>query len=113
VGKLPDITGPDRYKPLTYNTDRKKFIYYDELIEGKERIVPLQELSAEQKKQLVIERNRVGSDYTMQDGFSGPARSGDDVAKEIEADSDFGKEAVIAELAALSELLKKIEEGLQ
>jgi hypothetical protein len=108
---LPDIKGPDRNKPLCYDPQRDKFIYYDELIEGTEKIVPLETLTHEQRKKLAAERNRAGSDYTAQ-VLSGAAHTRDEVTEDILAETDFGKMHTEADLSYLSDLLKQIEEAL-
>jgi len=110
---LPDIKGPDRQKPLCYDPKRDKFILYDELRSGKERIVPLAQLTHEQLKKLVVERYRRGSDFKLQYGFSGPKLSRDDVAREIMAETDIGKALMKDEISYLSDLLKHIEENLR
>ncbi|MBA7625238.1 hypothetical protein ES703_32664 [subsurface metagenome] len=109
---LPDIKGPDRQKPLCYEPKRDKFILYDELRSAKERIVPLEQLTHEQLKKLIVERNRRGSDYRIRWGFGGPAYSRDDMIREITAETDVGKSAMEAEISYLSDLLKQIEENL-
>lgn len=109
---LPDIKGQDRQKPLCYDPKRDKFILYDELIAGKERIVSLEQLTHEQLKKLIAERNRRGPDYKIQWGFSGPTYSRDDMIREIIAETDVGKAAMEAEISHLSDLLKQIEENL-
>lgn len=112
MSPLPEITGPDRQKPLCYDPERNKFIYFDEIITGKEKIVPLEKLNHEQLKKLVVERNRAGPDYIVQ-VLSGAKYSRDDVIKEIRKQSEFGKMSIQAEVSYLSDLLKQIEEALQ
>ncbi len=108
---LPDIKGPDRQKPLCYDPNRDLFIKFDDLITGKEQIVPIESLTHDQLKKLIVERNRVGPDYTMST-LTGKTYTRDDVIKEIIEQTDFGKMAVEAEAMHLSDLLKQIEEAL-
>jgi hypothetical protein len=112
MSTLPEITGPDRQKPLCYDPERDKFIYFDDIITGKEKIVPLDKLNHEQLKKLVIERNQAGPDYTMQ-VLSGLKYTRDDVIKEIRKQSDFGKMSMQAEVSYLSDLLRQIDEALK
>lgn len=109
--RIPDIPAADRAKPLGYDPDRDKFIYLDELVSGKEKIVPLARLTPEQQKRLVVERQRLGPDYRVQ-VLSGLAYNRDQVVQEILADTDFGRMTVQADIMSLTELLEKIEAGL-
>jgi hypothetical protein len=111
MAKMPDIKGPDRNKPVCYDPQEDRFITIDDLIAGRAAIVPLERLSDEQQKKLVVERNRVGGDYTVQ-AISGPARTREQVIAEIEADTEFGSMAVKAELMYLQDLLRQIEDAL-
>lgn len=110
--KLPDIRGRDRLKPLCYDPKEDRFITLDDLVEGRAKVVPLRLLDDEQTRQLVIERIRVGEDYTVQ-AISGPARTRDRVIQEIESGTDFGRRAVMAEIMYLEDLLKQIEAAIK
>jgi hypothetical protein len=111
MSTLPLITGPDRDKPLCYDPGRSVFIYYDDLISGKEKVIPLDVLSHDQLKMLIIERNKVGPDYKVAT-LTGQFYSRDDVVKAIAAQTDFGRMTVQAEASMLSNLLKQIEAAL-
>jgi hypothetical protein len=108
---LPDIPGQDRRKPLCYAPQREKFISYEEIVSGHEKIVPVDSLTPDQKRKLVIERNRKGPSYTIQ-VMSGAKLTRDDVIREIEQQTDFGNMTVEAEISHLGELLAKIEKAL-
>lgn len=108
---LPEIVGPDRQKPLSYDPAREKFITYDELLSGAEKIVPVETLSHDDLKKLVIERNRRGPEYKM-GSISGPTLERNDVISNIEADTELGRTVVMAEASYLSSLLKEIEDAL-
>ena len=108
---LPEIQGPDQRKPLCYAPERDKFITYEEIVSGREKIVPLDSLTHAQKCKLVIERNRQGPPYTIQ-VMSGQKLTRDDVIREIELQTDFGNMAVEAEIIHVGELLLKIEKVL-
>lgn len=108
---LPKIEGPARNKPLSYDPVRDKFILYDDILSGKEKIVPLETLSYEQQKKLVLERNRVAPEYTI-GIIAGGIYPKNEVIVAIENDTELGKTAIKAEIAYLSELLKQIEEAL-
>lgn len=109
--QLPDIQGPNRLKPLTYDPERGKFILYDELLSGKERIVPVERLSHEDVKKLIVERNRVGPAYTIRD-LNGALLTREDVVQAIESETPFGKITLDAEISYLAELLKQIAAAL-
>jgi hypothetical protein len=108
---LLDIKGLDRKKPLGYDPKRDRFIYYDEIITGKEKIMPLEGLTRDQLKKLIVERNRVGPHYEVGD-LSGRKYTRDDVINAIIEESSFGKMALEAEVSYLTDLLKQIEEAL-
>jgi hypothetical protein len=108
---LPDIKGPARNKPLCFDPKRHKFITFDELVSGQEKIVPLETLSPADLNNLVIERNRVGPDYTVR-SLTGETYRRDDVIRAIEQQSDFGRLTVEAETSHLSDLLKQIRDNL-
>lgn len=108
---LPEMQGPGRFKPLCYNPETGKFISYDEIASGKERPVSLDMLSEEEKRILVLERNRQGADYKVQ-SMSGAPMTRDDVVREIEAQSEFGRMTVDAELSYLKDFLARIEKAL-
>ena len=108
---MPKIGEKDLKKPLCYDPARKKFIFFDEIVSGKEKIVPIGTLSADDMKKLVIERHRAGPDYTIQ-AISGAPMSRDDVIEAIDRDESFGKVTVEAEQAYLKVLLSEIEKNL-
>ncbi|CBE68384.1 MAG: hypothetical protein F9K13_02635 [Candidatus Methylomirabilis oxygeniifera] len=109
---MPNIQGPDRKKPLCYDPHRNKFITFDEIISRAEEIYPLERLTIEHLKRLVIERQRVGPDYKVQ-VMSGPLMSRDDVVEAILRDEPFGRATIEAELSHLRDLLAQINEALQ
>ena len=108
---MPEIRGPDRNKPIYYDPTTDRFITLDDLEAEKGEIVPVDELTQEQQKRLVIERNRVGSDYTQQ-AISGPAQTRDEVIREIEAETESGRMAVQADIMYLRDLQKKIKKDV-
>lgn len=109
---MPQIEGPDRKKPLCYDPARRKFITFDEIVSGKEQVVPLERLSDEDLKLLVIERQRVGPDYRVQ-AMSGPLMSRDDVVEAIRRGEPFGLATIEADSSHLRDLLGQIKETLK
>lgn len=109
---LPKIEGPARNKPVSYDPLRDKFILFDDILSGKEKIVPVENLSYEQQKKLVLERNRVSPEYTI-GTITGGIYPKKEVIVGIEGDTELGKTTVRAEISYLSELLKQIEEALK
>ena len=108
---LPVIDRSNLRKPLCYDPQRKKFITYREITTGKEKIVPLEKLSQEEMKMLVVERQLKGPDYTMQ-AISGMPYTRDDVVKSILKEDEVGQMTMEAELSMLKELLHQIEKNL-
>jgi hypothetical protein len=94
----------NKNKPLCYDPARKKFIFYDEIVSGKENIIPLDTLSENDLKKLVIERHRTGPDYKVQ-AISGPPYSRDEVIQAIKQNEPFGLVTVAAEISYLKGLL--------
>jgi hypothetical protein len=109
---LPEIKGLARKKPVCYEPQKDCFITIDDLDAGKAKIVPLDRLTDEQLKRLVIERNRVGEDYRVQNDWAAPPQSRDDVIKQIQADTESGRRAVQAEIMYLRDHLRDIEDAL-
>ena len=109
---LPKISDADKQKPLGYDPSRRVFIYYDDIVSGREPVIPLERLSPADLKRLVIERHRRGPDYRTQ-AISGPLYTRDDVVRAIERDEPFGREAVEAESAALRDLLAWLTKALR
>ncbi len=68
--------------------------------------------AALQQERLVMERNRVGRDYTVQ-AISRPSQTRDDIIAEIEARSEAGTMAVKAEIMYLTEFLQQVDEALR
>ena len=109
---LPKIERRNLRKPLCYDPQRKKFITYREITSGKEEIVPLEKLSHEEKKMLVVERQLKGPDYTMQ-SMSGMPYTRDDVVNSILKNDEVGKMTMEAELSMLKDLLHEIGKNLE
>jgi hypothetical protein len=108
---LPQIDPAHRDKPLTYDPSRNKFITFDEIVSGEEKIVPVDTLSDADVKKLVIERQLKGPDYTIR-SISGEPLSRDAVVEAIEQDEPFGQVMVDAEKSYLQDFLKEIAQNL-
>jgi len=109
---MPKLDDEARKRPLSYNRERDKFIYFDEVVSGKENLIPLDRLSPAELKRLVIERWRVlAADTTIQ-SISGPPYMRDDVIRAIEKDEPFGQMTVEMERNYLREFLAEIERNL-
>jgi hypothetical protein len=104
VTKTNGMEDVNKDKPVCYDPSRKKFIYYDEITSGKENIIPLDTLSEDDIKKLVIERQKAGPDYRVQ-AISGPPYSRDEVIQAIEQNDPFGLVTVAAEISYLKGLL--------
>jgi hypothetical protein len=109
---LPEIKGLARKKPVCYDPEKDRFITIDDLDTNKANIVPLNLLTDEQLKRLVIERNRAGEDYKVQTNWSEPPHSRNDIIKQIEDDTESGRMAVKAEIMYLHDHLRDIEDAL-
>ena len=109
--KSPLIDDANINKPLCYDPDRLKFIRYNEIIAGEEKIIRLETLSDDDFKKLVIERFRSGPNFTVQ-AMSGRPHSRDDLIEAIEKNTEFGKETLLAEKSYIQYLLDEIQIGL-
>jgi hypothetical protein len=109
---MPKIDEANRKKPLCYDPTREKFILYDEIVSGEERIVDIDTLSEDDLKKLIAERHRKGPDYTVR-AISGPPMSRNDVTAAIEKSEQFGIMTVQAEKSYLRDLLKEIRKNLK
>lgn len=109
---LPQMDEQNRKKPICYDASRNKFITFDAIVSGKEQIVPVDTLSEDDLKKLVIERHRVGPNYRVQ-AMSGPPLSRDDVVQAIEKDEPFGRMTLEAEKSYLRDLLSQIQLNLK
>ena len=108
---LPEIDDRNRGKPLCYDPQRNKFIAFDEIVSGQERILPPDQLSEDDLKKLVIERLASGPDFSVQ-VMSGPPMSRDDVIVAVEQDESFGQLTLEAEKSYLRSILSDIQEAL-
>jgi hypothetical protein len=108
---MPKIDQANRMKPLCYDPARRKFILFDEVVSGKERIIPIETLSQSDLKKLVIERLRAGPDFKVQ-AISGPPHSRDDIVRLIEQDEPFGQIHLEADKSYLRDFLKEIQRNL-
>ncbi|HOK76931.1 MAG TPA: hypothetical protein PLW35_04320 [Verrucomicrobiota bacterium] len=106
------IEGLDPKTPVCYDPVRKKAITYAELLSGKEQVVPIDSLSDDDLKRLVVERLRAGPDIKVQ-AISGRPYTREDLIKAIEEDQPFGRLTLEAERAALRDLLARIQAGSQ
>ena len=112
MSSLPNIPASDSHKPLCYDPQRNLFITYDDILSGKEQIIPLKNLTHDQLKKLIIKRNQIGPDYKIS-SLNGQVYTRDDVVQAIEKESDFGKLSLNAEKSMLSDLLVDIQQSLQ
>lgn len=103
----PTVRDEDRNKPLCYDPGRDLFITLDDILSGREMIIPPDSLSDDDQKRLVIRRQQTGPDYTVQ-AISGPPMTRDDVIEAIERDDQFGRMTVEAEIAYLKDFLARI-----
>lgn len=108
---FPQIDAANRRKPICFDPLRRKFILFDEVVSRREAIVPVDGLSPEDFRLLVIERQAAGPDYRVQ-AMSGPAMSRDDVIAAIRRDEPFGRMTVEAEKSCLRDLLAELQAAL-
>ena len=111
---LPDMDEISRRRPLCYDPVHKKFIRYDDIMSGKEKIIPVDSLSNDDFKKLVVERWRVlPHDIPKVQAISGPPLSRDEVIRAIEQDEPFGRMTVEGDKSYLRDLLDEIQRELE
>ena len=109
---IPKIDAANAKKPLGYDPARKKYILFEEIIAGREHIIPVDTLSDEDFKNLVIERQLSGPDYHVQ-SISGQPMSRDDVVNAIRLNQPFGRMTLEAEKSYLRDLQSDIQKNLK
>ncbi len=108
---MPKMDEQSRKRPISYDPSRDKFILYDDVISGKEKIVPVESLSEEDLKKLVIRRYQVLEEDNVVQPMSGPRYKPADVIRAIQQNEPFGKMTVQAETAYLKHLLEQIRQA--
>lgn len=108
---LPKIDNRNIHKPLCYDPKRKKFITFNEIVSGKEKIVLIEDLSLDDVKKLVIKRIEVGPEFTMQP-MSGTPMTKKDIITAIINDNEIGRMTIEAEVSMLKDLLRNIANNL-
>jgi len=83
---MPEIDKESRKRPLCYDPKRKQFIHFPEIVSGEAEIVPVDDLSDDDLKVLVIRRWEVLPEDTTVQAISGPPMRRDDVIAAIEKD---------------------------
>jgi hypothetical protein len=110
---MPEMDETSSKRPLGYDPSRGKFIRFDDIVSGEEKIIPVDDLSEDDLKKLVIERWRVLPEETTVQAISGPALSRDEVIQAIEQDEPFGRMTLEAEKSYLRDLLAEIRRNLE
>jgi hypothetical protein len=110
---MPEMDETSRKRPLCYDPSRNKFILYDDIVSGKEKIIPVDSLSEDDLKKLVIKRWRVLPKRTTVQAISGPPLSRDKVIRAIERDEPFGRLTLEADKSYLRDLLDEIQRNLE
>ncbi len=110
---MPQMDDESRKRPISYDPEHGTFISFDDVVSGKQKIVPLDALSNDDLKTLVIERWRVLPEDTTVRAISGKPLSRDDVIRAIEKGEPFGQITLEAEKSYLRDLLNEIEQNLK
>lgn len=107
----PAIDDKDIRKPICYDPCDGKYIFYEEVLSGKQKIIPIETLSDDDFKQLVIKRLNTGPDFTVQ-SISGPPFTRDDVVRAVVHNEPFGRDTLDAEKAYLRDFLASLQQQL-
>jgi hypothetical protein len=109
---MPVLEPRNQKQPLCYDPRRKKFIFFGEIATGAEKIIPVESLSEDEAKLLVIERQKTGPNYTMQ-SISGKPVTRDEMVEAIRKNEEIGNMTVEAEISMLKDLLLEIGKNLK
>lgn len=89
--QLPHIVDAAKSRPLSFNPVTKKFIYYDEVLNGNERIYPIEKLDQEQRITLAIKRYLTNvPEVTVT--LNGASFTNKQIAEEIKKQTKIGKQ---------------------
>ena len=89
--KLPDIVESAKKRPLGFNPETGKFIYYDEVKEGVQKLIPIDKLGHDQLLNLAIERIRSNEPNTIAT-LNGEVFNNDQQANEVRLQTKTGKQ---------------------
>jgi hypothetical protein len=109
---IPKIDEMNQKKPLCYDSLRRKFIYYNDIVTKKEPIILPSTLSDTDQKKLIIKRQQKGPDYKSQ-SISGPLMNRNDLVRAIRKGEKLGDVFVEAEISYLDELLREIQKNIE
>lgn len=110
---MPEIDAESRRRPLFYDAKRNKYILFDDIVSLKEKIIPVDSMTEDDLKRLVIMRWRMLPKDTTVQAISGPPLSRDDVIQAIEQDEPFGRDTLEAERSYLRDLLNEIQKNIE
>jgi len=94
--QLPPIVESAKARPLSYDPRTDKFIHYDDVSRGKQKIYPLEKLTHEQLLKLAIERQLTNLPSTTT--VLGENYTNEQVAAEMRARTKFGKQMFEADI---------------
>ncbi|MCW4048412.1 MAG: hypothetical protein NWE89_01615 [Candidatus Bathyarchaeota archaeon] len=121
MSSLPKLSDEAKKKPIGYNPETQRFIYYDDVVDGREPVTPLTELSEQDKTKLILERLRTDMEAEEKNlagkskvamGFEGPVLDKKQLMEQVKAQTSFGRIHLNAEISYINDLLATIEEAL-
>ena len=94
---FPAIVESAKSRPLSFDPDSGSFIYYDDIVEGKKKIVPIEKLTYDELMNLVLERQLKNEPNTT--AILGKNTfSNEDLAREIREHSKIGTQVFSADV---------------
>jgi hypothetical protein len=109
---LPQLDETSRKRPIGYCPTCNQFVYYDQVVSGQTQIIPLDTLSEDDLKKLVIERYRVLGQETRI-GPMASLYSPEAIVRMIEEGEPFGLMTVQAETNYLRSFLDDLAHDLE
>lgn len=107
--ELPQIVETAIRRPLSYNPQTDKFIYYGDVCNGKIKIVPIEKLNAEQQLKLVIER-QITNEPSTTVVLNGQKYTNEQIVAEMQNNTKIGKQLVEADINYLKYYLSSFPE---
>lgn len=100
-------------RPISYDPSRRQYIYIDDVFTGKEEIIPIDLLSREDQKRLVIMRLKAENPNTKSQPMTGFSVTRDELIKAVKNDEPSGIMQLEMQLHYLGNFLGAIQTYLE
>ena len=100
-------------RPISYDRSRRKYIYIDDVFAGKEKIIPVDNLSRKDQKKLVIKRLKAENPKTKSQPMTGSSLTRDELIEAVKNDEPYGIMQMEMQLNYLGNFLGAIQSYLE